>query len=79
LLGVEIAAMARLHLQPRLIFDRCTDFLLQKRIQVPKAGTLAELIRLGLNQRKTALVKLMEAQSHRSGTAPAGRPVYPTG
>ena len=28
LLGVEISAMARLHLQPRLIFDRCTDFLL---------------------------------------------------
>ena len=61
LLGVEISAMARLHLQPRLIFDRCTDFLLQKRIQVPKAGTLAELIRLGLNRRKTELVKLMEA------------------
>ena len=61
LLGVEISAMARLHLQPRLIFDRCTDFLLQKRIQVPKAGTLAELIRLGLNQRKTELVRLMEA------------------
>lgn len=61
LLGVEISAMARLHLQPRLIFDRCIDFLLQKRIQVPKAGTLAELIRLGLNQRKTKWVKLMEA------------------
>ena len=44
-----------------MTFDRCTDFLLQKRIQVPKVGTLAELIRLGLNQRKTELVKLMEA------------------
>ena len=47
LLKVEISAMARLHLKPRLIFDRCTDFLIQKHIQVPKAGTITELVRLG--------------------------------
>ena len=34
-LSSEIAAMARTHLKPRLMFDRCVDFLVQKRFQVP--------------------------------------------
>ena len=40
----EIATMARTHLKPRLIFDRCVDCLIQRRTQVPKAGTVLELI-----------------------------------
>ncbi|MBK8754533.1 MAG: hypothetical protein IPL99_24065 [Candidatus Competibacteraceae bacterium] len=34
----EIATMTRMHLKPRLIFDRCVDFLIQRRVQVPKAA-----------------------------------------
>lgn len=60
-LTVEIATMARTHLKPRLIFDRCVDFLIQRRLQVPKAGTLLELIRSGLQARKAELVALMDA------------------
>ncbi|MBK8535402.1 MAG: hypothetical protein IPL59_09890 [Candidatus Competibacteraceae bacterium] len=56
----EIATMTRMHLKPRLIFDRCVDFLIQRRVQVPKAGALFELIRLGLHTRKAELVTLME-------------------
>lgn len=57
----EIATMARMHLKPRLMFDRCVDFLIQRRAQVPKAGTLLELIRSGLHARKAELVALMDA------------------
>lgn len=60
-LTLEIATMARTHLKPRLIFDRCVDFLIQRRVQVPRAGTLLELIRSGLQARKAELVALMNA------------------
>lgn len=60
-LAVEIATMARMHLKPRLVFDRCVDFLIQRRVQVPQSGTLLELIRSGLQARKTELVTLMDA------------------
>jgi TnpA family transposase len=60
MLAIEIATMARTHLKPRLIFDRCVDFLIQKRQQVPQSGTLLELIRSGLQVRKTELIALME-------------------
>ena len=60
-LAVEIATMARTHLKPRLIFDRCVDFLIQRRVQVPRAGTLLELIRSGLQARKAELVALVDA------------------
>ena len=53
--------MARMHLKPRLIFDRCVDFLIQRRALVPKAGTLFELIRAGLHERKAELVAQMDA------------------
>ena len=53
--------MARIHLKPRLIFDRCVDFLIQRRVLVPKAGTLFELIRAGLHERKAELVAQMDA------------------
>ena len=59
-LAAEIATMARMHLKPRLIFDRCSDFLIQHRVQIPQSGTLLELIRLGLQARKTELVTLMD-------------------
>lgn len=58
---VEIATMARMHLKPRLIFDRCVDFLIQRRVLVPRSGVLLELIRSGLQGRKTELVSLMDA------------------
>jgi TnpA family transposase len=60
-LAIEIATMARMHLKPRLIFDRCVDFLVQGRVQVPKAGTVLELIRAGLQTRKMELIALMDA------------------
>jgi len=40
-LSLEIAAMVRTYLKPRLIFDRCVNFLTRKRIQVPRARTLS--------------------------------------
>ncbi|MDX2494884.1 MAG: Tn3 family transposase [Desulfuromusa sp.] len=60
-LTLEIAAMARTHLKPRLIFDRCVDFLTQKRIQVPRARTLSDLIRSGLHERKAELIAMMDS------------------
>lgn len=59
-LVTEIATMARMHLKPRLIFDRCVDFLIQKRVQIPSAYRLSDLIRVGLQDRKTDLVALMD-------------------
>ena len=38
--------MVRTYLKPRLIFDRCIDFLIQRRVQVPQSGVLLELIEL---------------------------------
>ena len=60
-LVTEIATMARTHLKPRLIFDRCVDFLIQRRWQIPLSGTLLALIRSGLQTRKTELIALMDA------------------
>lgn len=60
-LAPEIATMARMHLKPRLMFDRCVDFLMQRRVQVPRAGTLLERIRTGLHARKAERVAMMEA------------------
>ena len=59
-LVTEIAAMARMHLKPRLIFDRCVEFLIQKRVQIPSTYRLSDLIRSGLQDRKTELVALMD-------------------
>lgn len=55
----EIATMAQTYLKPRLIFDRCVDFLIGRRIQVPRSGVLLELIRSGLQSRKVELIALM--------------------
>ena len=59
-LATEIAVMARMHLKPRLIFDRCVDFLVQRRVQVPSAYRFNELIRAGLHDRKAELIALMD-------------------
>ncbi len=59
-LAAEIATMARTHLKPRLIFDRCIVFLIQRRVQVPRSGVLLELIRSGLQARKVELIGLMD-------------------
>ncbi len=52
--------MARMHLKPRLIFDRCVDFLIQRRVQVPSAHRLNDLIRASLHERKAELIALMD-------------------
>lgn len=57
----EIATMARTYLKPRLIFDRCVDYLIQRRVQVPRSGVLLELTRSGLQSRKTELIARMDA------------------
>jgi len=59
-IATEIATMARMHLKPRLIFDRCVDFLIQRRVQVPSAYRLNDLIRAGLHDRKAELIALMD-------------------
>jgi TnpA family transposase len=61
-LAAEILTMARTHLKPRLIFDRCVDFLTLHRIQVPTAYRISDLIRTGLHDRKTELVLLIDSQ-----------------
>ena len=58
-LKLEIATMARTYLKPKLIFDRCVDFLIQKKIQVPMAWVITELIRSGLQEHKSKLVTLI--------------------
>ena len=60
-LAKEIATMARTHLKPRLSFDRCVYFLIQRRVQVPRSGVLLELIRSGLQARKVELIEQMDA------------------
>ena len=59
-LAVEISTMARMHLKPRLMFDRCLDFLTQRRVQIPSARSLTDRIRAGLHERKAELVVLMD-------------------
>lgn len=57
----EIATMAQTYLKPRLIFDRCVDYLIQRRVQVPRSGVLLELIRSGLQACKVELIARMDA------------------
>ncbi len=52
--------MARTHLQPRLIFGRRVDFLIEKRIEVPGAWRLSERVRAGLRAHKSALIHLVD-------------------
>ena len=59
-LVTEIATMVRAHLKPRLIFRRCIDVLIEKRIQVPGVRRLTDLIRAELSARKSTLVRLVD-------------------
>lgn len=60
-LAFDVATMARAHLKPRLIFDRCLDFLIQQRTQIPSLRILTDMVRAGLHDRKAELVALMNA------------------
>lgn len=60
-LKLEVATMARNYLKPKSIFNRCVDFLIQKKIQVPIFWILNELIRSGLQGHQTTLATLMDA------------------
>jgi hypothetical protein len=58
-----------MHLKPRLIFDRCVDFLVQRRTQAPTVRTLTDLICLGIKNRKKDLTVLIERHfNHKKGT-----------
>ena len=59
-LVTEIATMVRAHLKPRLIFRRCIDVLIEKRIQVPGVRRLTDLFRAELSARKSTLVRLVD-------------------
>lgn len=61
-LAIEITTMARTYLKPKLIFDRCIDFLIQQRVQVPVSGVITEMIRSGLQTQKSTLITLMETR-----------------
>ena len=58
--AIEVATMAKTYLKPPLIFGRCVDVLMQKRIQIPSSRTLSDLIRTGLQEHKAELITLME-------------------
>lgn len=55
----EIDSMSSYYLKPRLIFDRCSDILIQKHITLPESWTLCELIRQSLQTHKQTLMLLM--------------------
>ena len=61
ILATEIVAMVRMYLKPRLIFDRCLDFLIRQRFQVPSPRTLTDMVRAGSQGRKEELVTVMES------------------
>ena len=61
MLNVEITTMAKTYLKPKLIVDRCVDFLIQQRVQVPVSGVITEMIRSGLQSHKSNLVALIDS------------------
>jgi len=58
-LFTEIKTIIHAYLKPRLIFDRCIDFLIQNNTQLPSSFTLTELIRKGLQDQKNELILLV--------------------
>ena len=62
LLRAEVSDMMRGHLKPRLIFGRCLDFLIQKRIALPTTRRLTEIIRSEMNAKKRELSRIIETQ-----------------
>ena len=59
-LETEVSSMAKMYLKPRLIFDRCVDWLAQKRIQIPTMRTITEMIRAKLQSHKTTMAGNMD-------------------
>lgn len=58
----EIDMMSSYYLKPRLIFDRCCETLIQKRIVLPEAWEICELIRQSLQSHKQTLILRMNDQ-----------------
>ena len=58
----EIDSMLSYYLKPRLIFDRCSDILIQKRISLPESWAICELIRQSLHSHKKTLMLRMGNQ-----------------
>jgi len=56
----EIEAMARLQLKPKLIFWRCVDLLISRKIQIPKYFRLSDLILKAINDRKKELAGIIK-------------------
>ena len=61
MLNVEITTMVKTYLKPKLIFDRCVDFLIQQHVQGPVSGVITEMIRSGLQSHKSNLVTLIDS------------------
>jgi hypothetical protein len=55
----EIDSCISHYLKPRLIFERCSDCLIQKRVALPQSWTLCELIRESLQSHKQSLILRM--------------------
>ena len=58
----EVSDMARSQLKPKLIFWRCVDLLVRKRIQVPGYDHLSKVILIELNQRKKDLITVIDQE-----------------
>lgn len=59
MIKIEIDSCVSHYLKPRLIFERCSDWLIQKRIALPQSWTLCELIRESLQSHKQSLIHRM--------------------
>jgi hypothetical protein len=56
----EIETMARSQLKPRLMFWRCVDLLISRKIQIPTYFRLSDLILNAINDRKKELAAIIE-------------------
>lgn len=56
----EIAEMVRSQLKPKLIFWRCIDLLVRKRVQVPGYDQLSKVILTTLNRRRKELAIVLD-------------------
>lgn len=60
LVQTEIATMVRSQLKPKLIFERCLDLLIQKRVTLPHSFLLSDVVRANLKQRRSELNTLVD-------------------
>ena len=56
----EIDAMVKAELKPKLIFYRCLDLLISKKVALPGYDKLSKIILAALNQRKSSLVQIID-------------------